>query len=193
MKLERLKALFYYKDGKLFNKISRGSARRDTEAGYIAEDGYRRVRIDGKYYYIHRLVWFILTNKEVPEDLSIDHIDGDRLNNHIENLRLASSLENQYNKFRQVNGTSKYKGVWYDSVKSIWKASIRSQEKRTYIGQFETEIEAAIAYDKLALQLQGKFAKLNILTGLPSEQSEQNEPLKRCCYCEKVSFMGQRK
>lgn len=169
MKLERLKALFYYKDGKLFNKISRGSVRKDTETGYVAEDGYRRARVDGRYYYVHRLVWFLLTNKEVPEDLFIDHIDGNRLNNHIENLRLATSLENQYNKARQSNGTSQYKGVWYDAVKGFWKASIRFQDKRLYIGQFKTELEAAIAYDRLAIEIQGKFAKLNILTELPSE------------------------
>ena len=178
MKIERLKALFYYKNGKLYNKISRGSAKKDTEAGYIAEDGYRRVRVDGKYYYIHRLTWLMLTNKEVPEDLFIDHIDGNRLNNHIENLRLASSLENQYNKARQTNGTSVYKGVWFDKVKNCWKASIRFQDKRYYIGQFGSEIEAALAYDELALKIQGKFAKLNILTELPNEQFEHNESLK---------------
>jgi hypothetical protein len=169
MKIERLKALFYYKDGKLYNRISRGSVKKDQETGYIAEDGYRRVRVDGKYYYVHRLVWFILTNKEIPEDLYIDHIDGNRLNNDISNLRLASALENQYNKARQSNGTSSYKGVWFDAKKNCWKASIRFQNERKYIGQFETELEAAIAYDKLAIEIQGKFAKLNILTGLPSE------------------------
>lgn len=169
MKLERLKALFYYSGGKLYNKVSRGSAKKDNEAGYTAEDGYRRVRVDGQYHYIHRLTWHLLTCKEVPEDLFIDHIDGNRLNNHIENLRLATSLENQYNKARQANGTSQYKGVWFDAVKGFWKASIRLDGKRYYIGQFESEIAAAIAYDKLAIEIQGEFAKPNILTGLLSE------------------------
>jgi len=173
MKLERLKALFYYKDCKLYNKMSRGSARKDEEAGYVSEDGYRRVRVDGKYYYIHRLVWLYHTLRDIPEDLLIDHSNGNRLNNDIRNLRLASALENQYNKARQSNGTSSYKGVWYDSVKGFWKASIRSQDRRLYIGQFNTELEAAIAYDKIALEIQGKFAKLNVLTGLPNEQPEQ--------------------
>lgn len=173
MKIERLRALFYYKDCTLFNKVSRGSVRKDLESGYIAEDGYRRVRVDGRYYYIHRLVWWICTGKEVPEDLMIDHIDGNRLNNDIDNLRLATALENQYNKFRQSNGTSQYKGVWYDSVKGFWKASIRLHDKRLYIGQFDTELEAALAYDKYAIELQGEFAKLNILTGLHNDQPEQ--------------------
>jgi hypothetical protein len=133
------------------------------------------VRIDGLYYYIHRLVWLLFTGKAIPDDLFIDHVDGDRLNNNINNLRLASSLENQYNRFRQKNGTSIYKGVWFDSVKNCWKASIRNQAKRLYIGQFETEIEAAVAYDKIAIEIQGRFAKLNILTGLSNEQSEHNK------------------
>lgn len=134
------------------------------EAGYIAEDGYRRVCVDGQYCYVHRLIWFLITTKEVPEDLFIDHIDGNRLNNDIDNLRLATALENQYNKARQKNGTSNYKGVWFDAKKDFWKASIRLEGKRYYIGQFNSELEAALAYDAIALEVQGEFAKLNIPT-----------------------------
>lgn len=162
MKLERLRALFYYEDGVLYNRVSRGSAKQGTAAGYIAEDGYRRVRVDGKYHYIHRLVWILHTEKEVPDGLFIDHINGKRADNRIENLRLATATENQHNKLRQSNGTSNYKGVWFDSKKNVWKAAIRLEAKRYYIGQFNTELEAALAYDALALEFQGPFAKLNV-------------------------------
>jgi hypothetical protein len=78
-------------------------------------------------------------------------------------------LENQYNKARQENGTSQYKGVWFDSVKQVWKASIRFKDKRHYIGQFSSEIDAAIAYDNYAKQIQGEFTKPNVITGLSNE------------------------
>jgi hypothetical protein len=161
MQIERLEALFYYNEGNLYNAVSRGSAKKDMLTGYITEDGYRRVRVDGQYIYVHQVVW-ILHEGEIPEGLFIDHIDGDRLNNARYNLRLATPRENQQNKARQQNGTSKYKGVWYDAKKAVWKASIRIEKARYYIGQFRTEEEAAIAYDGIAIEIHGKFAKLNL-------------------------------
>jgi hypothetical protein len=161
MKIERLNTLFEFIDGKLVNKISRGSAKKGALAGYIAEDGYRRVRVDGKYIYVHRIVW-MLVNGEIPDDLKIDHIDGIRDHNEIKNLRLATDQENQYNKVRQKAGTSIYKGVWFDAAKSCWKATFRYPDKRQYLGQFSSELEAAKAYDAHAILVHGVFAKLNI-------------------------------
>lgn len=161
MKLERVNALFEIIDGKVVNKISRGSALKGALAGYIAEDGYRRVRADGEYYYIHYIAWW-LDGREVPEDMLLDHEDGNRQNNSISNLRLATNLTNQYNKARQKDGTSKYKGVWFDAKKKVWKAAIRLPTERLYIGQFDNELEAAKAYDLFAIEIHGEFAKLNL-------------------------------
>lgn len=161
MDLERVKALFEVIDGKVVNKVSRGSARRGALAGYVTEDGYRRVRVDGKYYYIHYIAWW-LNGQEVPEGFLLDHEDSDRQNNSICNLRLATNLTNQYNKTRQKDGTSTYKGVWFDAKKKVWKAAIRLPTERLYIGQFDTEIEAAKAYDLFAIEIHGEFAKLNL-------------------------------
>ena len=120
MKIERLKALFYYKDGKLFNKISRGSAKKDDEAGYIAEDGYLRVRVDGKYLYIHRIVWAIMNLKDIPEDLCIDHIDGNRQNNNLDILRWVTHGNNIKHSFdlnnRSATGTDNANNIFDVSV-----------------------------------------------------------------------------
>lgn len=168
MDIERLKAIFEIKDGRLVNKISRGSAKAGSLAGYVTEDNYRRARVDGKYFYVHIMLWRMEGNS-IPDGFMLDHIDGDRQNNVIANLRLATSRENQHNKFRQKEGTSEYKGVWYDAKKSKWKAAIRLPESRLYIGQFETELEAALAYDEIAREIHGEFAKLNIKLESTSE------------------------
>ena len=162
MNIERLKALFEFNNGVLINKVSRGKAKKGELAGYVAEDGYCRVRIDGKYYYIHKIVW-AMHHGEIPTGV-VDHKDCDKTNNDISNLRLATQLTNQYNKTRQKDGTSKYKGVWYDAKKRVWKASIRLPDKRLYLGQFSSELEAARVYDEFAIEIHGEFAKLN-LTG----------------------------
>lgn len=163
MNLERINALFELVNGVLVNKVSRGSVKKGAIAGYITEDGYRRVCVDGKYLYVHVIVWKLHGN-EIPEGYILDHKDGDRQNNVITNLRLATHTTNQYNKFRQKDGTSKYKGVWYDAKKNVWKASIRLPKERIYLGQYSTELEAAEAYDFVAKEIHGEFAKLN-LTG----------------------------
>jgi len=157
----QIETLFEYKADKFYNRVSRGSVKAGTLAGYNANDGYRRVCIQKKYYYIHRLIWQLLVG-EIEDGLFIDHIDGDRLNNSISNLRLATARENQQNKFRQKVGTSAYKGVWWDAKKNVWKASFRTAEKRIYLGQFESELEAAGTYDEMAKVHHGEFAKLNL-------------------------------
>ena len=168
METNRFFTLFEYSNGKLFNKVTRGSAKKGTQAGYITEDGYRRVRVDGEYFYVHQLV-YIMCIGQIPPGKYIDHIDGNRLNNDINNLRVATPLQNQLNKFRQKNGTSIYKGVWYDGAKAVWKASIRINGNRKYLGQFSTEQDAAICYDLAAIEFHGEFAKLNILE-MPKEK-----------------------
>ncbi len=157
-----MKTLFDYRDGSLYNKISRGAAMKDTLAGYISQDGYRRVTIDLKTHYIHRIVYEMHFGV-IPESLFIDHIDGDRLNNSINNLRVVSARQNQYNKSKQRSTTSSYKGVWFDKNRNKWKASFRFPDKRVYLGQFESEIDAAEAYNFYAKEVHGDYARLNVI------------------------------
>jgi HNH endonuclease len=92
---------------------------------------------------------------------TVDHIDGDGLNNRRSNLRLCSQAQNQWNagKHRRTNSTSKFKGVWKSG--KHWGASICVKRRKIFLGQFGSEESAAYAYDAAARELHGEFARLN--------------------------------
>lgn len=94
-----------------------------------------------------------------------DHIDGDGLNNTRKNLRKATTQQNSWNRRKMVHrNSSKYKGVQIQNNyrhKISWIARIYVDGKQYYIGSFDTEEEAARAYDARATQLFGEFAWLN--------------------------------
>jgi hypothetical protein len=102
----------------------------------------------------------------IPDGLFVDHVDGNRRNNHISNLRLATNGQNQANsKLRDKTGQqSKYKGVDYrpKCANKPWRASLRSV-KGDFYKQFATEYEAAVAYDLRLIELYGEYASTNIL------------------------------
>lgn len=95
-----------------------------------------------------------------PKDKMVDHENRNGLDNRKSNLRICSRSENLMNS-KKPSGllTSKYKGV--NRVGKKWRAEIRKNRKGYYLGTFETEIEAAKAYNKKAKELFGEFAKLN--------------------------------
>ncbi len=97
----------------------------------------------------------------VPEGLVVDHIDGNGLNNRKNNLRICTQAQNIHNSRPRRNRSSKYKGVFWDKVNKKWSTNIRKGDKRIYLGGFDDEIEAALAYDRKAAELFGEFAYLN--------------------------------
>ena len=112
----------------------------------------------GKYgtCLMHRLVL------NAPDNLIVDHINGDGLDNRKANLRLCTHSENLLNRSPR-RGTSIYKGVYWHNKDRRWTATISKDGKRRRIGGFTSEIEAAKAYDKAAKELHGEFARLNFL------------------------------
>ena len=119
----------------------------------------RRISIEG--YEHGRVVlmhYFILPR--IP-GLSIDHINGNGLDNRRENLRYASIAENNCNTKRRRDGQSKYKGVTRGKVPGTWRANIYLDGRQTSLGVFNTEEEAAAAYNEAAIVAHGEFARLN--------------------------------
>lgn len=110
--------------------------------------------------YMHQLIM------ETVGQETVDHIDGNPLNNQRENLRICSFYENTRNTTKKGKlNTSKYKGVYLDNRKEPlvkrWVAQIKVDYKTYKLGRFLTEIEAAKAYDEAAKELWSDFASLN--------------------------------
>lgn len=121
---------------------------------------------DGKYVRntagrLHRLIAARAFNT-IPEGMFVDHIDGDTLNNRRGNLRIVTKAQNAANA-KARGGKSKYRGVC-QSAKGRWVAQISRQGVRLCLGTYDTEEDAAAAYDAAAKKVHGDYARLNLET-----------------------------
>ena len=159
MDLNEIESEVYYEEGKLFWK---NSSRLRKEGALATHFGnrYLSVIIKGKSYKAHRVV-FMMHHGWCPAIL--DHINGDRYDNRIQNLRMSDYNANNMNARGNRNTTSKYKGVNKDirNQKKPWKAQIQFNKKKYTLGHYAREDEAARAYDDKAKALFGEFAVLN--------------------------------
>ena len=126
-------------------------------AGKIDKDGYRVIRIDGKNYRAGRLAYF-MSYGHWPSEL-IDHVNGDRLDDSLKNLREASYRQNCQNSIVHKNSSSRKKGVDYHKRDGAWRARIRVDGKRVFLGNFPTPELAHAAYVQAASALHGEFAR----------------------------------
>lgn len=160
-----IKYLFEYKDGYLIwkVKIPYTKIQIGNKAGYVHSTKTVKRRIIGfgrKLYKASRLI-FLYHHGYLPSQ--VDHIDRDALNDKIENLRAATHSENNKNRCSQKNSSSKYLGVFYNKKWRSWRATIMINGKNKYLGSFKIEGNAALAYNKAAIEHHKEFANINIL------------------------------
>jgi len=139
-------------------RIGRSGARVGVVAGSLERTGYRRIWLDGRRYLAHRLAWFYVYGRWPAEQ--IDHIDGDKLNNRIANLREATMQQNNRNKRVQSNNSSGYKGASWDGHLGKWRAYIYVSRRRIYLGLYPSAAEAHRAYCEAAMRHHGEFANV---------------------------------
>jgi hypothetical protein len=145
------------------NKITRSNC---AKAGWVAGSTYSTdptrysdIWLNGKHYAAHRLAWFYCF-KEWPE-YYLDHIDGNKSNNAIDNLREATGSQNKYNiKIRKDNSVG-YKGVSLDKRCGRYRAYININGKQKSLGYYATPEEASEAYNRAAKELHGAFFNEN--------------------------------
>lgn len=145
---DRVTSELSYKNGRLYWKRS------GKEAGSVGRDNRVRIRLDGKSYLRYRLVW-LMHHKEWPS--VIDHVDGDSVNDKLENLRNCTQRENRMNS--RAASRSGYKGVHW--ANGVWCSRIKLNGKTVRLGYSSDPIECAKMYDKAATEMFGEYAKLN--------------------------------
>lgn len=160
---EMLHELYEYRDGKLYHRLDRTGAKKGQRAGCkMWRKPYRTCKIKQKKVYEHRII-FIMHHGYSPD--YVDHIsdelteDGIK-DNHIENLRDISFSAN-IQKGSKRGKTSSYRGVTWKKANRKWCAQIRYNRKEMHIGLFESETDAARAYDARAREIYGDHAGVN--------------------------------
>lgn len=126
-----------------------------SSAGGHMSNGYILITLYGRQYLAHRLAW-LHTYGSMPNGI-IDHIDGDRSNNRIVNLRPCTKSQNSANSKNQRIG--KLKGAYYRADRDKWRAAITYKGKSVHLGTFDTELSAHEAYMIAAKKYFGEFAR----------------------------------
>jgi len=137
-------------DSKDYDKFVKGYSFSLHPDGYVqytsTKDGLHNKRL-------HRMIM------GEPDGREVDHKNTDKLDNRRENLRIATNQQNQYNKNKQSNNTSGFKGVCFHKKAQKFVASIKIDGKQKYLGCFATAVGAHEAYKRAAIQHRGEFAR----------------------------------
>lgn len=143
--VDELKKVFRLRDGKL-EKSKPNSKEKWAVVNSKSKNSltYYTVHFNGRKVFYHIIVWVLSTGKNIPEELQVDHINGNRIDNRIENLRLVTQRENCQNQKGHRDG--QLFGCNFDSRSGKYRSAIRINYKRIHLGYYDTEQEAHEVY-----------------------------------------------
>lgn len=137
-------------------------------AAKLSNDQFYAISSDGSFIYLHHYVLRI-NNIIIPKGMEVDHINRNTLDDHKNNLRIATRSIQRQNSRKAIGMTSRFVGVSFNGRKEgykRWRAQTRFNGNHIHIGDFKTQEEAALAYDEKAIELWGELARTNKSLGL---------------------------
>ena len=155
MNKNQVDELLEYKDGRLYWKETKGRRVAGQEVGWLSDTGYRKLGLFGKEYKEHRVIFF-MHHGYFPK--YVDHINGVKTDNRIENLRECSSSDNHCNQPKNRRNTSGYKNVYYHKTNKKWFVRIQYKQKDRIFGYFDDLELAALVAEEARDKFHGKFA-----------------------------------
>lgn len=141
---EGMKKVFFVKNGQLI-KIFKSGKVKECDSIFEQEYGYKHytVTYNGKKYISGRVAYYIQSGED-PGSFMVDHVDGNTLNNRIENLRLVDNRGNQQNRKSHRGGA--LIGACWDKNKRKWQSGIRWKKVKVFLGYCSSEESASLAY-----------------------------------------------
>lgn len=171
--VEELKKTFRINNGKL----ERIDLRRTDGKWKVIENkknhnsGYCQVMLNRRMMLYHVIIWILSTGKDIPQGMEIDHINGNKIDNRIENLRLVTRRGNQQN--RKKHRAGRLVGATYCKEHNYWQSQIRINKTHIGLGCYETEQEAHEAY-KIACKHIKNYVDKESFRELIKKEMEKN-------------------
>jgi hypothetical protein len=137
-------------------KVANKRRRAGERAGYVGGGGYVYIGINRQLILAHRLVWWFVYGRGPMGD--IDHINRDKTDNRLSNLRDVTESQNLMNRPAPRNNTSGQKGVSWHAKEKRWRAKITVNKKTMFLGSFSTIEDAGSAYRAASVKYHGEYA-----------------------------------